>query len=140
MPVIANETCTCPAACKELCGKDFDVSDSTRLHAVFDLDNTAVGVTVDCRDASVSLVFHPAVQVPVGLCEGFTRFCFEHDDPQMVEIALDEKDGEVRLIKHVPARKQDIEAAIREYLAFFDATAYPAILAYLKQRFEEKYR
>lgn len=140
MSVITNEMCTCPAAFRELCGKTFDVSDATRLHAVFDQEHTAVGVTVDCHPTSVTLVFHPAVQVPVSLCEGFTRFCFEHDDPQMVELTLDDKDGEVRAIKHVPARKEAIEAAIREYLAFFDATAYPAILSYLVQRFEEKYR
>ncbi len=140
MPVIANEACTFPQEFAELCGKPFDVSGETKLHAVFDLQNTAVGVTVDFHASSTSIVFHPAVQVPVRLCEGFSRFCFEHEDPRMVEINLDDKDGEVRIVKHVPIRKEDAEAAIRDWLAFCDATAYPAILRYIRQRFEEEGR
>lgn len=117
-----------------VCGQVLRAADEDSAYAIYLLPSCACGVTFEQGRRRPYLRACPAIQIPEAAREGFERFVFESEDERMVDLKLDEDDGEVTVVRAID--EQTVEAAQRELaplLAWIDEEAMPAMRAYVRQ-------
>lgn len=115
-----------------LCGATLRPADDDSQWGVVHRGTFTCGFTVETGRSNPFLRMTPAVQVPQFCREGFERWQFEHDDESMMDLALDERDGEVvvrRDLKGLEA--SDVEPVLSELLDWLETTGVPAVKGYI---------
>ena len=121
----------------EVLGQTLRAADDDSLWAVWELDNCAVGATVETGRARPFLRLCPSVQIPRRLCRGdeLGRFLFYAEDERMARLRVDPDDGEVTLVRDLAGLDRgELEAALVEELGFLDDVACPCLAQWVSEK------
>lgn len=117
-----------------VCGQTLRAADEDSAYAVYRMPSSACGVTFEQGTRKPYLRLCPAIQIPEAARAGFERFVFECEDDRMVDLKLDEDDGEVTLVRNFAEQTPEAaERALAPLLAWLDGSAMPQVRDYVRR-------
>lgn len=121
-----------------VCGKTFFPIGDDSSCAVFRLGNFSCGAIVEKGKRHPRLRLAPGIQVPREARDGFERFLFECDDDQMVDLDLDDADGELVVRRNLRSDDPaEVERVLAPMLQWIEGVACPAVMAHISQVYRE---
>lgn len=127
--IIDAATCSVPSTLHNLADTTLYPSDDDRVFAILASGDARMGIRVIMRDEldGPRVIVSPNLRIPniAGARKGFLRFCYEQDNDALLELHLDEDDGELSYLMECSndraAAEELIRARLEELPALVDA-------------------